>query len=97
MGFYDDEEQRAIDDLKLRVERNVDKKSDRGIEKGIITPEEGKKLEKAISKAVKHTDNEWWELSKGMKSYEIAMELLKAADIGTYYEEIEILEKIQKA
>ena len=34
MGFYDDEEQRAIDDLKLRVERNVGKKSDRGIENG---------------------------------------------------------------
>lgn len=98
MGMFDEiDEERELDDLKLRISRTIGKKSDRGIEKGIITQEEAKKLDKAIEKLMKKQTADWWELEKGQKSYDIAMDLLKEAELGTYAEEIEILTKIEKA
>lgn len=98
MGMFDEiDEERELDDLKLRISRTIGKKSDRGIEKGIITQEDAKKLDKAITKLMKKQTADWWELEKGQKSYDIAMDLLKEAELGTYAEEIEILTKIEKA
>lgn len=95
MAIYDEDNE--IDSLKLRIERTIDNKIERAIEKEIITSLEAKKLTKALQKQMKKLKADWWELELGQKSYDIAMDLLNEAELGTFYEEIEILEKIKKA
>lgn len=94
---FDEDEKREAMDLMLRVERTIGNKIDRGIEKQLITPDEAKKLEKALKQASKKHNIEWWLEEKVFKSFEIATHLLNEAEYGTYYEEIAILEKIEKA
>ena len=92
--MYEDNE--AVD-LQLRVEKTMLNKIERGVTKGIITDAEAKKLAKALKKTRKLYDEDWWLEEKIYKSFEIAMHQLKEQPLGDYYEEIEILQKIEKA
>lgn len=94
---YDYDESKQADDLRLRILNFIGKKGDRAVEKGIITAEENKKLYSAVKKSVNKMEDDWWLDEKGSKSYEIAMDLLKEVEYMTYYQEVEILEKIEKA
>lgn len=100
MGIFDSyeyDDKKEADDLRLRILNFIDKKGDKGVDKGLITPEQNKKLYTAIDKLKKKYDTDWWLEQKGQKSYNIAMDMLKEAEFGSYFEEIEILEKIEKA
>lgn len=96
MGYYDldidAQEKEDAQLLKIRVENFVDKKCDKGIDKGLITDEESKQLLKVMAKQIKKgKDLGWWVEQNGNKSFDIAMELLE--DLP----EQEILKKIEKA
>ena len=100
MGMFDSyeyDEKKEADDLRLRILNFIGKKGDKGVDKGLITPEQNKKLYTSIDKLKKKYDTDWWLKQKGQKSYDIAMDMLKEAEFGSYFEEIEILEKIEKA
>lgn len=96
MGYFDDDDFNAKD-IMLRVESTIERKIERGIAKELITDAEGKKLKKALKKAEKQHDNDWWIEEKIYKSIEIATHLLKEGEFLEYTDELEILEKIVKA
>ena len=95
MAYLDDEDTRDALDLKMRVVNFIGNKTDKGIEKGLITPDEAKTICKTVEKLVKKHDVEWWLDEKGFKSIEIVEDLLNEADFGTCETEKEILEKLK--
>lgn len=90
----DDERDKADIDLqKLNVERTLLTKSERAVTKGIITSEEQQKLDKAINKAIRKNNYDWWADKKGQKSFEVMQKLMQYMELP----EVEILNKIEKA
>ncbi len=97
MAYLEDDEKAEADMLKIRIENSIGKKTDRGVDKGLITLDEAKMLCKTVEKLAKKHDVEWWLDEKGFKSMEIITDLLNEAEFGIYETEKEILQKIEKA
>lgn len=102
MGYYDlsveEQEKEDAEMLQMRIATFIDKKCDKGIDKGLITKEESQELLKALNKQMKkHKEVDWWLDQKGKKSYEIAYDLLDETEGFEYDDQKEILQKIEKA
>lgn len=99
MGYYGSDEEKEADMLKLRVLTFLGKKADKGVEKGLITADECKLLNKKVEKAVKKLNNDWWEDQIGSKSYDILVALLEELidQELDFEEELDILRKVEKA
>ena len=99
MGYYGSDEEKEADMLKLRVLTFLGKKADRGVEKGLITADECKLINKKLDKAVDKLKDDWWEDQDGNKSYDILEALLEELidQEQDFEEELDILRKIEKA
>ncbi len=96
MAILPSMKEREADDMRLRVQSFCGKKTDRAVEKGMITKEEADKVFNAVGKLFYKFKNDWWIDQKGHKSYEILMLLFEQAE-GDFASHIEILQKIEKA
>lgn len=94
MAFVPSEEEREADDMRLRIQSFAGKKTDKGVDKGLITKEEADKLFKCIDKLLYKFDDDWWIHRKGHKSYETMSIMLTEMNLQA---ELEILQKIEKA
>lgn len=96
MAIIPSDDEREADDMRLRIQSFCGKKTDRAVEKGIITQEEADKVYNAVGKLFYKFDDDWWIDRKGHKSYETIMLLFEQAE-GDFASHIEILQKIEKA
>ena len=96
MAIIPSVKEREADDMRLRIQSFCGKKTDRAVEKGIITQEEADKVFKAVGKLFYKFDDGWWIGRKGHKSYETLIILFEEAE-GDFASHIEILQKIEKA
>lgn len=92
MAILPSEKEREADDMRLRISSFSGKKTDRAVEKGIITKEEADKVYNLVSKSLYKFNDNWWIDKKGSKSYDVMMLILEGFETET-----EILKRIEKA
>ena len=92
MAIIPSKKEEEADDMRLRISSFSGKKTDRAVEKGLITKEEAEKLGSTIDKLLYKYKNDWWLDRKGQKSYDTMMLMLEGFEA-----EKDILVKIEKA
>jgi len=96
MAIIPSDEEREADDMRLRISSFSFTKTERAVEKGIITKEDAEKIRKDIEKLLYKFNDDWWRDRKGHKSFETMQLMFNTAD-GDFARDIEILQKIEKA
>lgn len=96
MAIIPSDEEREADNMRLRISSFSFTKTDRAVEKGIITKEDAEKVQKDIDKLLYKFNDDWWIDRKGHKSFETMLLMFTSAD-GDFTKDIEILQKIEKA